>query len=307
MIGWQEHTIDLDGRVRVVDYGGAGPRTFVCVHGLGGWALDWQLLAPQLTDSGRVLALDLPGFGESPLEGRLGSIDAQQHLLNRYLEQHYLGQPVTLIGNSMGGMISLLQAARNPAVVARLVLVSPVLPASIRRRPHPLVTAQFLLYALPQVGEWYVRARREYIDHRMLVDGSFAFLAARAEQIPRAVYQQRYELIERRAADSDQAFLAAARSLLMLLADPVTYRRMIAQVAAPALVVHGADDRLVSARSALHLARSRPDWSVNVLPEVGHIAQLEAPHQVAALIKRWLGDGASKSAGPEGVEASERH
>lgn len=299
MIGWQEHTVDLDGRVRVVDYGGAGPRTFVCVHGLGGWALDWQLLAPQLFDHGHVLALDLPGFGESPLDGRLGSIDAQQQLLNRYLERHYLGQPVTLIGNSMGGMIALLQAARHPAAVARLVLVSPVLPASIRRRPHPLVTAQFLLYALPRVGEWYVRARREYIDHRTLVDGSFAFLAGRAERIPRVIYQQRYELIGRlaAAADGDRAFLAAARSLLMLLADPVTYRRVIAQVAAPALVVHGADDRLVSARSALHLARSRPDWSVNVLPGVGHIAQLEAPQQVASLIKQWLGALESSTSG----------
>lgn len=301
LIGWQEHTVDLDGRVRVVDYGGTGSRTFVCVHGLGGWALDWQLLAPQLTDHGHVVALDLPGFGDSPLGGRLGSIDAQQQLLNRYLERHYLGQPVTLIGNSMGGMIALLQAARHPAAIARLVLVSPVLPASILRRPHPLVAAQFLLYALPQVGEWYVRARREYIDHRVLVDGSIAFLAKQAERIPRVIYEQRYDLIERQAAagDGDRAFLAAARSLLTVLVDPVTYRRVIAQVAAPALVVHGADDRLVSARSAEHLAKSRPDWSVNVLPDVGHIAQLEAPQQVAALIRQWLGEAVSRSSASE--------
>lgn len=142
-----------------------------------------------------------------------------------------------------------------------------------------------------------MRARREYIDHRVLVDGSIAFLATRADQIPRAYYQQRYDLIERQAAagDGDSAFLAAARSLLMLLADPLTYRRAIAQVTAPALVVHGADDRLVSTRSAFHLARSRPDRSVNVLPGVGHVAQLEAPQQVAVLIKQWLGDAVLES------------
>lgn len=92
----------------------------------------------------------------------------------------------------------------------------------------------------------------------------------------------------------------------MLLADPITYRRVIAQVAAPALVVHGADDRLVSARSALHLARARPDWSVTVLPRVGHIAQLEAPQQVASLIKRWLGGVALESSMSEPSEMPER-
>jgi pimeloyl-ACP methyl ester carboxylesterase len=299
--GWQERTVDLDGRVRVVDFGGDGPQTFVCVHGLGGWALDWQLLAPELTGAGHVLALDLPGFGESPLDGRLASIDEQQRLLSRYLE-HEVDRPVTLIGNSMGGMIALLQAARNPATVAHLVLVSPVLPASVRRRPHPLVTAQFLLYAVPRVGEWYVRARREHLDHRVLVDAGIAFLTAGSEHIPRVVFEQRYALMEHLAAtaDGDGAFLAAARSLLALLADPGRYRRVIARVPAPALVVHGADDRLVSARSALHLARSRPDWSIKVLAGVGHVPQLEAPRQVASLIKQWLVDSVAvgaKSAG----------
>lgn len=289
MTGMRDHTVDLGGRVRVVDYGGAGTHTFVCVHGLGGWALDWQLLAPRLTAHGRVLAVDLPGFGHSPLDGRSGSIDALQGLLQRFLKDH-VGAPAVLVGNSMGGAIALLQAVRQPASVTRLVLVSPVLPASLRTRPHPLVTAQFVLYTLPWIGERFLQARRKRVDHRTLVDWSLAFLTASADRIPRSVYDERYALVQRLAttADGDRAFLAAARSLLRLIADPRRYRRIIAGVRVPTLVVHGAEDRLVPAQAARQLASLRADWLVHVLADVGHVAQLEAPREVGDIIAAWV-------------------
>lgn len=289
MTAWRERTVDVYGPVRVVDFGGQGPYTFVCVHGLGGWALDWQLLAPELARLGRVLALDLPGFGDTPLDGRPVTIDAHQRLLARFLARELDG-PALLVGNSMGGAISLLHATRHPARVAGVVLVSPVLPVSLRRRAHPLVTAQFLIYATPQLGKWFLRARRAHLDTRDLVDQSVGFIMANLEDVPRPVIEQRYALVERLAArpDSDRAFLSSARSMLRLLAAPAGYRRVIRRVDAPVLVVHGAADRLVSAESARHLSRLRPDWAVNVLPGIGHVAQLETPQTVAELIEQWL-------------------
>jgi pimeloyl-ACP methyl ester carboxylesterase len=295
---WRARTVDLDGPVRVVDYGGQGPLTFVCVHGLGGWALDWELLAPALARRGRVLALDLPGFGDSPLEGRVATVAAHRHLLSRFLDRQVDG-PAVLVGNSMGGTISLLHAARRPAALAGLVLVSPVLPASVRRRAHPLVTAQFLVYATPHLGEWFLRARRERLDARDVVDRSVGFIMANLEDVPRHVIEQRYALVERLWArpDSDRAFLSSARSLLWLMTDPIGYRRVIRRVGTPVLVVHGGADRLVSAESARHLARLRPEWSVSVLPGVGHVAQLETPQAVAGLIEQWLSDQTQAAAG----------
>src|SRR3954447_14690481 len=80
-------TVDWDGPVHYVDFGGApaGP-TFVLVHGLGGSHLNWELLAPRLTGHGRVLAVDLPGFGLSESGERPATVPANVRVLKRFLE-----------------------------------------------------------------------------------------------------------------------------------------------------------------------------------------------------------------------------
>src|SRR3954449_1695651 len=106
------HTVDWDGPVHYVDFGGDpdGP-IIVLVHGLGGSHLNWDLLAPLLTSHARVLALDLPGFGRSEPGSRLASVQANVDVLERFLTE-VAGGPSVLVGNSMGGMISIFTAAR---------------------------------------------------------------------------------------------------------------------------------------------------------------------------------------------------
>ena len=79
--------------MHVVDFGGNpdGP-VLVLVHGLGGSHLNWDLLAPRLTGAGRVLALDLPGFGRSEPGERPGSVPANVAVLPRFLERG-VGEP----------------------------------------------------------------------------------------------------------------------------------------------------------------------------------------------------------------------
>lgn len=286
--GPRERVVDLDGPVRVVEHGGAG-RTFVCVHGLGGAALDWQLIAPALTGHGRVLALDLPGFGDSPPPRGTATLGRLQRTVDDVLRAEVDG-PAVLVGNSLGGLLVLLQATARPASVEGLVLLSPVLPAHVRRLPHPLTTTQFLIYALPSVGEWFVRARRRRLGPQRLVDTSLRFVTADPAAIPASVSAQRAELVTRLATrpDSERAVVAVARSMLGLLATPGTYERIIRAVTATTLVLHGAEDRLVSARSAIALRSVRPDWTVRLLEGVGHVPQLEAAPRVVEEIVGWL-------------------
>jgi pimeloyl-ACP methyl ester carboxylesterase len=286
--GPRDRVVDLGGPVRLVDHAGAG-RTFVCIHGLGGAALDWQLIAPELSRRGRVLALDLPGFGDSPPTRDAPTLRRLQRTLDRLLRAE-VGRPAVLVGNSLGGMLAVLQAAARPASVEGLVLLSPVLPTSVRLLPHPLTTAQFLVYALPSVGEWYVRTRRQRLGPRRLVELNLRFVAADPTAIPAALLAERAEQIARLAArpHSERTVVGVARSMLGLLAVPGGYERSIRAVAAPTLVLHGAEDRLVPARAALAVQALRSDWAVRVLDGVGHVPQLEAASTVIDEVTGWL-------------------
>lgn len=286
--GPRDRVVDLDGPVRLIDHGGAG-RTFVCIHGLGGAALDWQLVAPELSRRGRVLSVDLPGFGDSPPPGGALTIARLRQTLDQLLRTE-VGRPAVLVGNSLGGMLAVLQAAARPVSVEGLVLVSPVLPTSVRLLPHPLTTAQFLIYALPSVGEWYVRTRRQRLGPRRLVDLNLRFVAADPAAVPAALVAERAEQIARLAArpGSERTVVGVARSMLALLAVPGGYERTIRAVAAPALVLHGAEDRLVPVRAALAVGALRSDWAVRVLDGVGHVPQLEAASTVVEEVTRWL-------------------
>lgn len=150
--------IDLGGPVRYRLWDGPGEATFVLVHGLGGSSISWMAVAPDLAGLGRVLAIDLVGFGETPRAGRDTSLMAQRRILSRFVSELATGR-VVLCGNSMGGLLCVLQASVEPASAAALVLTCSVYPPAHRTLPHPLVTGAFSAYATPRVGEWFVGAR----------------------------------------------------------------------------------------------------------------------------------------------------
>src|ERR687885_228751 len=94
-------TVDIDGPVHYYDFGGSGP-PLVCVHGLGGAALNWMAVGHGLAHGYRVLAPDLRGFGETPLGDRSATVDANQGLLDRFIRT-VAGAPAVPPGGSAGG------------------------------------------------------------------------------------------------------------------------------------------------------------------------------------------------------------
>ena len=106
--------IDLGGPVHVADFGGEGP-PIVLLHGLGASHTGWMPVGPGLARRGRVIAPDLIGFGRTPLDGRRSTIQANVDLVSRLLDRELAGEgPVTVVGNSMGGMVSVMLAAARP-------------------------------------------------------------------------------------------------------------------------------------------------------------------------------------------------
>jgi pimeloyl-ACP methyl ester carboxylesterase len=285
----KSRTVHIGGLVHYVDYGGAddGPAV-VLVHGLGGSHLNWDLFAPLLTPRARVWALDLPGFGRSEPGGRQTSVQANVAVLQRFLAE-VVGEPVVLVGNSMGGMISILAAGERPDAVTGLVLLDPAVPGP-RRALDPLVAVTFALYALPFVGERFLWWRRTRQSALARVREMLQLCGVDPDRLPAPVIDRSVTLLEERedVEGMDRAFLAAARSLVKLLVDPRRYREAMGSIDDPVLLVHGDRDRLVPVVAARDIARRHPDWRYLELAEVGHVPQLQVPDRLATDVLEWM-------------------
>ena len=113
-----------DAAAAAVGAPGTPDPVFVLVHGLGMGHLYWGDLVDQLAQTGRVLALDLPGFGDSPRPRTVPTIPESADLLVAMLRSEGLDHPV-LIGHSSGAQVVAEVAARHPELVDRIVLIGP--------------------------------------------------------------------------------------------------------------------------------------------------------------------------------------
>ena len=98
---------------------------------------------------------------------------SNRRLLDRFLRE-VVGGPVILIGNSMGGLITLLEADKAPDVVAGMVLVDPALPAAGLQPTRPDGREDFAIYALPMIGERLLRKRNRTLSPEQVVAETLA-------------------------------------------------------------------------------------------------------------------------------------
>ncbi len=282
--------VDLGVPVHYVDHGGPadGP-IMVMVHGLGGSLVNWAAVAPLLTGSCRVLALDLIGFGQTQAGDHSTSVSANQHMLQRFLTE-VAGGPVILTGNSMGGLIAILQTSRHPETVRALVLIDPALPVRVDSRPDLLVSASFGMYAVPPLGLAMLRARRRVRTPDQLAMDVLRLCCVDPYRVPAEVREQLKELARTRNTylDIEKQFLVAARSLMGLMARRTSYQGAMAAIRVPVLLLHGEKDRLVNIGSSRAVAAANPSWRFEVAPDVGHVPMLEVPEWTAGRILEWL-------------------
>jgi pimeloyl-ACP methyl ester carboxylesterase len=282
--------VDLDGPVHYVDFGGPadGPLV-VCVHGLGGSHANWLAIAPQLARTHRVLALDLGGFGLTRGGARGTSVTANTGLLHRFLTE-VAGEPAILLGNSMGGLVTALEAAEHPEGVAGLAMLDPALPVYLSARPEPLVVAAFALYLAPGLGALFQRGRRTARTPEQVAWDILTFCCADPHRVPADVVAAHIELGHRREAytEMDAEFVAATRSLLWLLRGRRGVLRTLSRIRCPVLLLHGSADRLVTVGSARRVAAANPAWRFVEAPGVGHVPMLEDPAFTLDVLGDWL-------------------
>jgi pimeloyl-ACP methyl ester carboxylesterase len=293
----ESRTINLDGPVHYAEWEGPadGP-TFVCVHGLGGSHVNWLSVAPGLAKRGRVLAPDLAGFGRTPPEGRRSTIGANRRLLHRFIEATG-ASPAILIGNSMGGAISAIEAADEPESVAGLVLVDAAIPRALNTGADPVVAAVFATYLVPGVGERFMKTRQKNLGPERLVEETMKLCCVDPSRVDPAVIAAHVALGRERLKMpwANKAFLEAARSLLRRLARRERFLARLHRISCPTLMLQGEKDRLVPLVAARAVAEMRPDWTLQVFDDIGHVPQLEDPGLWLAAVEVWL-EGAGRAA-----------
>lgn len=286
--------VDVAGtRVRYTEHTGPqGGPTFVLVHGLGGALTNWDSLAPLLATYGRVLALDLGGFGLTKVDPKKASVAHNQKLLSGFLRALDLRQ-VVLVGNSMGGLLTAMEAAAEPDSVRAVVLVDPVLPQHPRQRPHPMVLAVFGLYLVPPIGRRLIDGRAKRLTPEELTKQTFALVVAHLSKVPRWLIDRHVELARDRMTDdtgtATPSFLAAARSVVLTGLRAPSYQRLLGGLTQPVLLLHGDKDKLVSVKAARAAAQRHPSWTYAEGHDLGHCPMFEDPEWVRDQIVGWLG------------------
>jgi pimeloyl-ACP methyl ester carboxylesterase len=291
--GARGYVSDLDGPVHWIEFtAGDSPdgTPIVFVHGLGGSHLNWCLIGPALADRRRAVALDLHGFGLTPGTRATATVQGNTTMLERFVRE-VTGTPVILVGNSMGGLISLMLTAAAPDTVRGLVLIDPALPPP-RQTPDRQVAGQFLMYALPGLGELWVRAVMSGRPPELVVQRVIELCFADPSRIDPTVLAASIALAterQRREQANAATFLTASRSLMRVVGRRHRFWETMASVRVPVLLIGGEADRLVPAASMRLAAERNPRWETVMLPGVGHTPQLEVPDTVIAAVRDWLG------------------
>ena len=268
---------DVGGPVHYVDFGGSGP-TALMIHGLGGAAINWMAVGPRLATTHRAIALDLAGFGQTPLQGRSATVGANANLVHGFIARE-IGEPVLLVGNSMGGHIGVLVAADHPADVRSLVLVDPAIPGPHVRRPQPIILGAMAALSVPGLAQTILDRQVRALGPEGLVAQTLALVCADPSLVDPEMVEAHVQLTRERAhlgRQNARAFIQASRSIGLQMANPAFWSR-VAAIKASTLVIHGSRDRLIPVAAARDLVRRRPDWQLEILEGVGHVPMMETP------------------------------
>ena len=264
-----------------------GLPTAVFAHGLGGSALNWTDLMDLLRADVDGWAVDLGGFGGSP-PPRDGDMTPAGHARSLVEFIEHLGQaPVHLFGNSLGGAVALQLAARRPDLVRSLTLISPALPSLFATRSN----AHLPVIAVPGVGERVVPKYLEAAPDAR-VQGTIDVCFADPTRVSATRLAESVEEVSGRdhLPYASDVFLRSLRGLLRTYLDPGPNRpwKLAERVTCPTLVIYGRKDPLVDPRSAHRVTKHFPNAHVVVLPDSGHVAQMEHPEFVAAAWERFI-------------------
>jgi pimeloyl-ACP methyl ester carboxylesterase len=263
----------------VVREEGSSRRVALLIHG---WSSSWYALSPlmpMLSERFRCLALDLPGYGDSPRMRERTTIAGYADLLAGLIQQVSPDQPVTLIGHSMGGMISLTLTQRHPQLVERMVLLCPTISGKLSLFINMFISPITLLERF-RLTSWLVGALEPQmlsVTDRLMRPASFAERTGISE----ADYH-------RLRADARRPGQGRVRAECFRAMREGDLRGRLGQIKVPALVIWGMEDNTVPLRDASVVDDEMPDADLRVLTRAGHWPQFEKPDLTERYVRAFL-------------------
>jgi pimeloyl-ACP methyl ester carboxylesterase len=263
-------------RIAVRDEGRG--EALLLIHGMAGSSVTWRDIVPRLSKKYRVIAPDLLGHGQSSKPRTDYSLGAFAVGLRDLLDE--LGvESATVVGHSLGGGIAMQFLYQHPDYCRRLVLISSgglgpevgiilrLLAAPGAELIMPVIAPSPVLRAGNAVRSWL---------------SSMGLRSPRGAEIWNAYCS----FSDRQTRD---AFLRTLRSVVDYRGQSVSaLNRINLRVGLPILAIWGEQDAIIPVEHAYSALKARPDCRLEVLPNVGHFAQVEAPDDVADLIDDFM-------------------
>jgi pimeloyl-ACP methyl ester carboxylesterase len=231
----------------------------VLIHGMFGDYLDWEPVLDPLSVTHRVIAPDLPGFGDSSKGHREYTAKFFVETLDELFRQLEIERPI-LVGNSFGGQIAMLYALAHPDDISKLVLVNSggfrEYTADERSQIEPRFSEPILAGLTPQINA-------------LLFAGVFT---KPSETSVRYLAKQDAKL---QRPDYPAYAHALASSIRLSLASYLI--ESLPEIHCPTLLVWGESDQVLPVEQARLALTRLPSAELKTIPKCGHVPQLECP------------------------------
>ena len=245
--------------------------TVVLIHGMFGDGLDWEPVFAPLAQKHRVIALDLPGFGESAKPRVEYTAEFFATRLHMFLESLRI-EHATLVGNSFGGILCMHYALQYPESVAGLVLIGS---GGFRLWRKEDCDAALVRFSEENIRR-FTPAYHELLFAQLFVKGrspfSLRYLAKQDDKLSRS--------------DFNEYACAVHSSIKMALEADLG--NDLARIQAPVLVIHGEKDPIIPLKWAREAAAKFPHGELREVKDCGHVPQMECVPEVVDAITNFV-------------------
>lgn len=279
-IDWQQHLHEtrVDSELGETDVSyvemGEGPAVLF-VHGLGGSWRNWLENIPYFAKHHRVVALDLPGFGASPMPPEPLTIGAYGDFINKFADRIGLHAETALVGHSMGGFISTESVIETPERFSSLTLVAA---AGITFATVPQTRKELTETALGIFLPLAQSRLERNLSRKRLRSASFHGIIAHPSMISREILWElgSYGL-------NSPGFLQAAHEM-----TGYDTRHRLSEITLPTLVIWGNQDRLVPVDAAYAYEKRITASELSLIEDSGHMVQIERPARFNGVLEDFI-------------------